>query len=150
MLQTQCDVCPAFDPKTLPAHQWPAFSQFSAIWDTGATGSVITQDVVNALGLKPTGMTQMNHAGGQSLQETYLVNIRLPNGVAFSGVTVTKAPITGTQMLIGMDIITRGDFAITNKDGKTIFTFRIPSTARYDFVKEEDRIAAGTQKVRKK
>src|SRR4051812_48621986 len=105
MLQTPVDVCPAFNPETLPRAHWPPFSQFSAIWDTGATGSVITQHVVDALGLKATGMTQTHHAGGQSLQETYLVNIRLLNGVGFSSVTVTKAPITGTHMLIGMDII---------------------------------------------
>ncbi len=29
--------------------------QFQGIWDTGATGSVITEKVVNELGLKPTG-----------------------------------------------------------------------------------------------
>ena len=29
--------------------------------------------------------------------------------------------------LIGMDIITRTDFLITNKDGKTTFQFRTPS-----------------------
>ncbi len=39
-------------------------------------------------------------------------------------------------MLIGMDIISRGDFAVTNKDGKTTFSFRLPSVAKIDFVKE--------------
>ena len=35
-----------------------------------------------------------------------------------------------------MDIIGTGDFAVTNLDGKTVFTFRIPSAERIDFVKE--------------
>lgn len=31
------------------------------------------------------------------------------------------------DMLIGMDIILLGDFCLTNKDGKSVFSFRIPS-----------------------
>lgn len=34
-----------------------------------------------------------------------------------------------------MDIISKGDFAITNVDGKTVFSFRIPSVETIDFVK---------------
>jgi hypothetical protein len=30
-------------------------------------------------------------------------------------------------VLIGMDIITRGDFTVTNFEGKTIMSFRMPS-----------------------
>lgn len=36
-----------------------------------------------------------------------------------------------------MDIINKGDFAITHPDGKTKFTFRYPSQADIDFVKED-------------
>ena len=38
------------------------------------------------------------------------------------------------DVLIGMDIIGSGDFAITNHKGKTVFSFRIPSIGRIDFV----------------
>lgn len=31
--------------------------------------------------------------------------------------------------------VTKGDFAITNVDGKTTFSFQIPSTETIDFVK---------------
>ena len=37
-----------------------------------------------------------------------------------------------------MDIITRGDFAVTNRGGKTTFSFRIPSQADIDFVKDDN------------
>jgi hypothetical protein len=141
-IQTPCSVCAAFDPPSTPKDRWGTLfaHKFTALWDTGATGSVITQAVVDACGLKPTGMTQVHHAAGASLQETYLVNIQLPNGLFFAGITVTKAPLTGTPVLIGMDIIAQGDFALTNKNGESIFTFRFPSTARFDFVKEEERL----------
>jgi hypothetical protein len=35
-----------------------------------------------------------------------------------------------------MDIIAMGDFAITNSDGRSCWTFRMPSVEEIDFVKE--------------
>ena len=115
---------------------------FAAIWDTGATGSVITQSVVDACGLFPTGTANVRHVEGESRQETYLVNIALPNGVAYPGVRVTKANLsTGVEVLIGMDIIGTGDFAVSNFDGLTKFSFRVPSLEHIDFVAD----ASGTE-----
>jgi hypothetical protein len=37
-------------------------------------------------------------------------------------------------VLIGMNIINKGDFAITNFQGKTTMSFRIPSKQKIDFV----------------
>ena len=56
--------------------------------------------------------------------------------VACSFLQVTEGDITGTDVLIGMDIISQGDFAITASQGETKFTFQIPSTHDIDFVKE--------------
>ena len=39
-----------------------------------------------------------------------------------------------------MDIITRGDFAISNVNGETTFSFRLPSIRTIDFVKEGEQI----------
>jgi len=48
---------------------------------------------------------------------------------------VTEGSIFGdSDVLIGMDIISLGDFAVTNFQEKTVFTFRIPSVERIDFV----------------
>ena len=113
---------------------------FNAIWDTGATGSVITQEVVDACGLVATGITRVDHVDGSSQSETYLVNIGLPNRVAFVGVRATKGKLTGgANILIGMNIINQGDFAVTNYTGLTKFSFRIPSMAHIDFVRESNR-----------
>ncbi len=118
----------------------PAVVPFAAIWDTGATNSVITQAVVDACGLVATGMTKVDHVDGSSQAETYLVNIWLPNKVAFSGVRVTKGTLTGhANILIGMDIISKGDFAVTNFNGITKFSFRFPSVGHIDFVEEINR-----------
>lgn len=37
-------------------------------------------------------------------------------------------------MLIGMDIINKGDFTVSNHQGKTVFSFRMPSEGVMDFV----------------
>lgn len=108
-----------------------------AIWDTGATGSVITQAVIDKCGLAPTGVTNVHGVHGISAAETYLVNIGLPNSVMFPGVLVTKGELpSGAEMLIGMDIIGAGDFAVTNAQGLTKFSYRTPPVEHIDFVEE--------------
>ena len=114
--------------------------QYEAIWDTGATGTVITSKVAKELGLKPTGVVTSNHAGGSDQVQTYLVNIYLPNGIRVEGIKVIEAVLSGnTEILIGMDIISHGDFAVTNVDGKSCFTFRIPSIKQIDYVEENKK-----------
>lgn len=110
---------------------------FTGIWDTGANGSAITQKVVDDCGLVQTGKKEVRTAGGAVHAPTYLVSFGLPSGVAINNVRVTKLPISGADILIGMDIIAKGDFAVTHRDNETIFTFGIPSVRRLDFVKEK-------------
>ena len=40
----------------------------------------------------------------------------------------------GTDVLIGMDVINNGDFAVSNHGGVTKFSFRLPSQGHIDFV----------------
>ncbi|HEC64491.1 MAG TPA: hypothetical protein ENI23_04280 [bacterium] len=83
-------------------------------------------------------MVEVYHAGGKTFCETYLVNIFLRNNVGISGIRVTKGNLgTNADVLIGMDIITQGDFAITNLNGRTVFSFRIPSIECIDFLKQK-------------
>ena len=72
------------------------------------------------------------------MSPVYLVNIELPNfGFLHISVTLGKLP-KGSDVLIGMDIITQGDLAITNHNGFTVFTFRCPSDGKIDFVAEQN------------
>lgn len=112
--------------------------KYKAIWDTGATNSVITEKIVRDLNLKPIGMTVVHTANGQAHQKQYIVNFYLPNQVMFGMLRVTEAVLHETDILIGMDIISRGDFCISNFEGKTVLTFRIPSCQVFDFVKEHE------------
>lgn len=135
VLITQTAVSQAFDSRH--TKKIPPLIIFNGIWDTGATNSAISQRVVDECGLKPIGMVEVSHAGGTNHCETYLVNILLRNNVGISAIRVTKGNLgTNADVLIGMDIITLGDFAITNMNGKTVFSFRIPSVECIDFSKQ--------------
>ena len=66
------------------------------------------------------------------------MNIALANRVVFAEVEVTKVALLGDgDVLIGMDIISAGDFAVTSPGGHTQFTFRVPSQANINFVSED-------------
>lgn len=149
VLENQVQIAEAFNPSTISGTITPenrGAKEYSAIWDTGATNTVITQKVVNDFGLKPIGVTQLSTAGGTKDAPLYLVAIFPPNWFYVSELVVTEATVTGdAEILIGMDIINRGDFAVTNKDGKTVFSFRLPSVERIDFTKQKP--AANPQPV---
>lgn len=148
---SEIQVCEAFEPAGPGIH--PPWSKFKCIWDTGATNSVINSKVVKSVGLIPTGQTYTYTAGGKMLCNTYLVNIRLPGGVGFSGVRVTEGQLLGNEdVLIGMDIISAGDFAVSNTNGHTKMSFRIPSIGEIDFIPDVDRYnrAHTTEEERRK
>ena len=111
-----------------------------AVWDTGATHSVVSQHVVDDLGLTAIDVTEVSGITGSELAPVYLVNIRLPNKVVFSRLRVIRGRVRSsgvqTAVLIGMDIISAGDFAVSHPGEKTQFTFRVPATGNIDFVRD--------------
>ena len=143
VLANEVAIAPAYAPGNPP--QGLKWCDYVAIWDTGATGSVISERVVIDCNLKQIGITRVNTAGGVRDQPVYLVNIRLQNGVEVTHVKVSQASLgPDTDVLIGMNIITRGDFAVTNYMGKTAFSFRVPSIEKIDFVAQARRSAQAT------
>ena len=139
VLNSVVHVSDAFDPTT---HSKPFSPQncgakeFNAIWDTGATNTVVNSIIVQECGLKPITVVNVQTANGERQSRVYLASIFLPNHVVFPQVRVTEGVISGAGVLIGMDIINRGDFAVTNKEGKTVFSFRMPSAECIDFVEQ--------------
>jgi predicted aspartyl protease len=109
--------------------------EYNAIWDTGATGTVISKKVVKEMGLIPTGMARVCTANGECDVCTYVIDLILPNRICVQDLKVTEGTITSTEdLLIGMDVICAGDFAVSNFEGKTSFSFRMPSMAKTDYV----------------
>jgi hypothetical protein len=146
VLTSTVDISAAFDPSMAQSH--PPHHRYRAIWDTGATGSVINDNVVKDCKLVQTGVAQVSHAQGKSQNvPSYHVNIRLPTGVEFEVVRVVRGDVTGGDVLIGMDIIASGDFVVTNYKGKTLMSFRTPSCERIDFVHPIPTVAPSKEKV---
>jgi hypothetical protein len=137
VLKTPVHVSSAFVVATTPEANRPAALQVEGLWDTGASGTVITQRVVDACGLQQTGMAKVRGAYGDVTDRpTFLINLILMGRVQIEGLPVSLGEPQGTDLLIGMDIITLGDFAITHEHGKTFFSFRIPSCHTIDYVKQ--------------
>lgn len=148
-LVTPCTVSEAFDPGASSTIT-PRGVKFTGLWDTGATGTMITKRVASLLGLTPSGMCQSYHAQGVSYVNTYLINIVLLNGIQVYNLKVSEGDLpNGIDLLIGMDIISLGDFSITHKNGRTVFSFQIPSTHEYDFVKQINN-GVGIKKTKKR
>ncbi|MFO7889473.1 MAG: retropepsin-like aspartic protease [bacterium] len=136
-LFTQAFISCGFEPKGISTSDHPEMEVFNALWDTGASNSVITKNIVKKCKLEPIGRTKVNTANGTMESLVYMINMGLPNHVGISYLKVTEGILhKDIDLLIGMDVINRGDFVITNSDKKTTFSFRMPSIEVIDFVKQ--------------
>ena len=57
----------------------------------------------------------------------YLIHVGIPSGSIITNILALEDGNEDYEVVIGMDVITQGDFAFTNKDGHSTFSFRIPS-----------------------
>lgn len=137
-------VTAVFDP-TAPPTPLPPHLSTKALCDTGATRSVLSTGFVTSLALTPVGTSKVHHGDGSSTRNTYLVNFDLPNKVRVEGVIATEFPASHNEfnVLVGMDVISLGDFSITNVSGKTWMSFRIPSCETIDYVVQANRLTFG-------
>lgn len=130
-LTNQVEIFPAFAANTAPL---PG-KIYVALYDTGATHSTISPKVVQELNLPVIRATRVGVGGGFHDTTSHLVNIKLPSKVMCPMFTVAKLPIpSGEDVIIGMDIIGAGDFAVTQDKGNTVFSFCVPPRECIDFV----------------
>lgn len=114
-------------------------SELKALWDTGAMTTCISEEYANNLGL--VKIDEKDVVGADNLPfkaNVYCVSLRM--GEFRIGITeVLGLPMDGEyKMIIGMDIISKGDLSITNFNGRTVLSFREPSLETIDYVKEID------------
>jgi SEC-C motif/Aspartyl protease len=133
VLVSDVEIFPAFTPQQ-PA---PQGKRYKALYDTGATHSSVSPKVVADLQLASIGATNVGVGGGTLTTSSHLVNIGLPNKVMFPMMRVAQVALHGgIDALIGMDIIGSGDFSVTHHQGKTTFSYCVPSRKEIDFVAE--------------
>lgn len=136
VLFSDVGVSQAFDVNLVKTNH-PPITTTKAIWDTGASCTVITKAYAQQIGLIPTGKTTITGVNNSTVENTYQVNVYLPNKVCVMFAKIVEAPnlAGGAGMLIGMDIIGSGDFSVFSEDNKTVMTYRFPSIGGEDYVK---------------
>lgn len=102
--------------------------EWHALWDTGAMASTISSSLAKQLQLPELGDFIMHGAGGKFQSKQYLAGLILPNRVSIPAISLYGfAGSSNFDMLIGMDIISMGDFLISSEEGKMFFSFQLPS-----------------------
>lgn len=138
-LKTRVGLSLPFVPKSVGFVRPPPIYNTIGLWDTGASGCAITQKTINSLSLKPirTGVAGRD-ASGEKEVNLYLLNLYLPNNIVIPNIHAVNCTNESEDfgILIGMDVITLGDFSVTNVNGLTSFSFRIPSVKEIDYTKE--------------
>lgn len=98
-----------------------------ALWDTGATTSGLSQDLINRIGLSPIkrGIIS-NGVTGEFSTDVYRISISINDFWSCGGIQAIRYVLDDCDLIIGMDVISQGDFAVKNVNGKTVMTFRYP------------------------
>jgi predicted aspartyl protease len=112
-----------------------------ALVDTGATDTSISDRLAAGLGLKIMDRGRVNAAGGIHASSVFSIDVLLRSMVNFVNIramTFVKT-VQIFDIIIGMDILTLGDLAITNHNRQTVLSFRVPpDTKHIDFVSAEN------------
>ena len=110
-----------------PVNSDDAGMEVAALWDTGADRSMISKSLAESLRLTPCRRINSHSTNGVTRKPMYNIAIMLPNGAGLPKLSVVEGDFEGHDIIIGMDIITLHDFALThNKVGELIFSVVFP------------------------
>jgi hypothetical protein len=100
----------------------------NAVWDTGAVSTCVNSLLCKQCSIRPYDFSTFWGVSGPTKVGIAKLAIKLPNGLVIRNKRVAICDLhPNTDLLIGMDIIALGDFCISNSDGKTLFSFIVPS-----------------------
>lgn len=111
-----------------------------AMWDTGATISIISERIFEELKLKPEGYVFLDgaFAARHSFKAFVIVSVCSDGHEIMTTVAVTDSinQKDSADIVLGLDFISKGDFAISHDDdGYPIFSFSYPPRIEIDFSK---------------
>lgn len=118
---------PSRPPDIAQAHE------FVALWDTGATATLISDSVTAKCGHASTGKRTIQGVNSTDVVDEYVVDVHL-GPVCFPTISVGERRISPDfDVLLGMDVIGQGDFAMTRQNGQTVVSFQTPHHQTIDF-----------------
>lgn len=108
--------------------QSKAVASVKALWYTGASMTCISTKLEKQLSLPLLGSRKMTSASGITKTKSYLADIQICKQIIVPQVaTYVFAGAHNFDMLIGMDIISKGTFLVNTIGNKTYFSFIIPA-----------------------
>jgi hypothetical protein len=108
----------------------PQRIKVDALWDTGATISAISKRKAEYLNLAQTGVEPIRGIDGIKEYPTVYISILFENDypVLVKSAICDLAP--DFDLVIGMNVISKGDFCISNMGNDTLFSFVMPPLDR--------------------
>ncbi len=100
--------------------------ELKACIDTGANQSCIDAELAGRFEFTKIGVIKHQTANGIVPVGIHTVNIILPNDIRFDDVEIAEMNAS-VDFVIGLDILNKGDFIMTHKDGYKYFSFRSPT-----------------------
>ena len=101
-----------------------------ALWDTGATVTCMKSTLWERLQINPfdtTGRIELAGVGGRVKTNYTIANLILTPNMIIEYCPIYVLDFPGdAEVLIGMDIMKMGDFAVCNANEKTSFSFVMP------------------------
>ena len=108
-----------------------------ALIDTGANSTCISHRLASACSLERVSVMKIISAQGTGLAPIYKADIKLPCGTIFQNILVTE--VAGSEnfdIIIGMDILSKGDIALTGSSEGIFFSMCFPTRQKpIDFSK---------------
>ncbi|MDR1598786.1 MAG: hypothetical protein LBS11_02765 [Oscillospiraceae bacterium] len=107
----------------------------NAIWDAGASITCVSQRVARKLSLELFPEMNARAGSGLCLCPPCIIGLILSNGIRLDGVAALATNLNENDfdVIIGLDVISKGDFAVISSGGETIFSYRYPSMQVIDF-----------------
>ncbi|MES2386807.1 MAG: retropepsin-like aspartic protease [Bacteroidota bacterium] len=135
LVETLITVFPEFD-HNLPRQEWPDGAEVRAVWDTGCSNTAISSRLAKLLNLRHLGYVTVQNSIKSAPRTVYGVSLWIKE-IDFHTVVFRVHEFNeseGIDVLIGMDIIKLGDFAITRDDNNnTVMSWCHPHREHIDF-----------------
>ena len=102
--------------------------EFFAVWDTGAMTSCIKNSIAVKYDLPIRGELECTGVNGTTTVNTYLASLTLPNNAIINEIVLCSCDDSCLcDILIGMDIITKGEFLVSTYNNLTTYSFQMPA-----------------------
>lgn len=103
-----------------------------ALVDSGASISCVSKSIASKIGLESSRWGKVQSVNLIAPTKIYYTDIAIPGNITFRNMRVAEFVGGGNfDVLIGMDIITKGDLALSSANKETWLSFRVPSAQKH-------------------